>query len=250
MRIGLIGANGLIGTYVRELLNRDRTGHYSVLTWDQRELGSFLDHRSRSAFLRARLDLVIHCAWVPTSRNHYRHDPTNYQWLEATLAFASECSKSGIHLTLLGSGLDAGQESSPYSRAKSELRNVIKLDFPSFTFVRPQYVFSVMDLRPRLLRDLLLGDLTVIKNPQARHDFIDVADVAHGIVLAAEGMVPGESYLGSGVTHTVLEFAHRARGTGRTPLATCQPLDDSIKSVELQLRGWRPRNTLSFFQCQ
>ena len=258
-RLLVTGGSGFIGRHTLEELRANPLANCDVITWDRTTVGSIL---SETAFEEAlkyqRPDAVLHLAWSPTQSDAYQSNPQNAEWAVATAHFARRCIEAGIWFLATGSAADDPLDqthASPYSEAKRRLRREIESlqNGGRITWLRPQYVVSVADRRPRLIREFLEQTVDsgfALLNPTQRLDFIHVEDVASGITATLRNGLTGVVELGSGYLHSpeqVLE-AVRSLQSDRLPAVRDGGLERSGLPPEALLRlGWVPSATHEFF---
>lgn len=254
-KILVTGGTGFIGGYLSPLLPSKDT-----VLWSRQKFGDIHDACVRTSVLeKLRPSLIIHLAWESTSNPHYDLSPLNVKWAETTAAFAEECMYAGSWFIGAGSAADVGGSpinDTPYGKAKSWLRNrVLEVD-PNATWFSPQFVFSLQDSRPRVLREF--KDLDAIgafhlKQPDQYLDYIHVRDVAAGLVSIIEHELHGCVYLGSGWEHSNRALIDAARsamtGSERVIESHAVAKRESLRQPkELLGMGWRPTFTELFFE--
>lgn len=258
MTVLVTGSGGFLGRYVVEAL-QTAVPDDTIIRWSRDQHGSLLDSADR---LRA-LDLlepekVLSLAWASTGRPGYEHDASHAQWAEATVEFVQEAAERSAWFAVVGSGADSAYSEtsmSAYRQAKIDLRERLSglMNGDRVAYLRPFYLFSAFDLRPRVLREYLLRDRTApfeLRTPQSMHDFIHVEDAARGIALAASEGMTGIVNVGTGVLRDVAELL-RATDPNRSDVGRSLPTrvaPSSDQPTMLRARGWTPTVTERIFE--
>ena len=223
-------------------------------------MGDLLLQQNREkALSRVRPQAVLHLAWFSTNGDFYQEDPSNAHWGQASSSFLVECLQRGIRFMAIGSAADVQGDpafDSPYSTAKRHFRLAFEglRESREVTWLRPQYVVSFEDKRPRVVRAYLQrrpGSSFKLDSPDAELDFIHVADVASGIRLSIENGVTGIVDIGSGSLHSVSELITAAErwalGSAVTSPHPSRPRPSQNRSAVLAQLGWRPTRTQALF---
>lgn len=250
------GATGFLGRHLIQAVKETASASIFV-PWDRSNHGNFLDSRQRqTTLLQVKPKTVIHLAWEPTGRSNYEHSPQNADWARATAEFALECGDADAWLLCAGSAKDVHNDSvetSNYSLAKQELRAQFLALGDQVTWFSPQYVFSLADARPRLIKQLLEDsepENFAASHPARRLDFIHVDDVAQAIITMLQNQIRGQVYVGSGELRTVEDLVS-ASVRQINPSANSKPLSTPLVSDhqprELQAAGWKAMSTATFF---
>lgn len=237
--------------------------NYDLISWDQQEMGDLLVESNRSAVMRRlRPHTVLHLAWASTKIDDYQDNPSNENWGEESSAFMRECTDRGIRFLAMGSAADQpGDQTfdSPYSAAKRRFRLTFEElnESSEVTWLRPQYVVSLEDKRPRVVRAFLEANEASKfrpENPDTVLDFIHVADVCSGIKLAIQNNLTGIVELGSGNLHSVAELITAVDRWSSPADSTSKNLTKKRYWFEgsgvLAQLGWRPSSTQELFAHQ
>lgn len=251
------GGSGFIGRYLTPLLSSRKT-----VLWSQDQMGDIHDQRNRIAILKEiRPSSVIHLAWQTTSDPKYHLNPLNSKWAETTAAFAKECVELGTWFIGAGSAADtyeSPQFDNAYGDAKRWLKTYILGLAEATTWFSPQFVFSPLDSRPRVVREFLDGASLgkfILNDPDRYLDYIHIQDVATGVATILNTGIRGAIYLGSGFEHTTGSLIEAVR---RSIPASNQARQYSEKIAkasdrrpdELLSVGWNPEYTESFFSTK
>lgn len=282
MKVLLTGASGFIGKHVlARLVGAGAEVHAVGRTppaplpgchWHALDL---MDAAPRCALLQ---DLkpthLIHLAWT-TAHGHYWHDPSNHEWVLASLALLDEfAAAGGKHALLAGTCAEDDWRQQPqppsggsaaatrYGRSKAALR-LLALDraeqlglplawgriyFPFGPGEQPQR------LVPSLSRQLLAGLPAATGPGMLERDFVYVEDLAAMMMLVSERRHAGVLDFSSGQATPIgvvaAELAKLAQRpdllrVGALPAREGDPLqlvgsDDVLRSL-----GWRAEIGLS-----
>lgn len=222
-------------------------------------MGSLLNQSDRRAVLDAlRPTAVLHLAWSGTQSDNYEQAAENREWATSSISFARECLDSGAWFLAAGSAADtAGDPSfqSPYSAAKRQFRAEAQAlqTVGRFTWLRPQYVVSIEDRRPRVVRAYLdrpSGAVLELADPDVELDFIHVGDVASAIAATIENGLTGTVDLGSGSLHSVSELLAAVDRSldGETASGASSPdRPSATRPDRLFDLGWQPLCTRALF---
>ena len=251
------GATGFLGRYVLGAL-RDAGENLSLLTWDRNAFGCLQSVAARQRMWQTvNPQIVIHLAWNPTSDRNYQSGPEHREWGETSYNLARECQRSGRWLIIAGSAWDTRNETTPtndYAEAKQRLRNQVLSLESDVSWLSPQFVFSVEDQRPRVLRELFSSPERahfLPRNPDQLQDLIHVLDVANAFVVCLQQKLKGEIYVGSGVLRTtsaLISAALRGSRCSGLPEIADQPRPASRQPTNLWDAGWTDRATRHFFR--
>jgi nucleoside-diphosphate-sugar epimerase len=212
MHIGIIGANGFIGSYLHQRI-KNQTLH-TVTCWDRSLHGDFLSKKSRERFVNLNsFDIIFQLAWSSIDNVNYRYHPENLLFSEATIDFVELCILRRTKVVVLGT--DAENEDfarDEYLTAKMSLfESVSAIKSPLIYFVRPTYVFSIEHRRPHLFRLYIdwvenngQGKGFPLRSPTQVIDLIHVKDVADSLFYIATEIREGAFYtVASGISVSV-----------------------------------------------
>jgi nucleoside-diphosphate-sugar epimerase len=220
MTIVVTGANGFLGAHVTHALRARPRDNEVVLGLGSSDVealmasGAFLDWAQS-----VDLSTIVHLAWLHTSATDYEHDRRNHQWAKLTVDICQAAEQLRAFFVGTGTCLedDTNEPTSDYVAAKraAYIGCLDTLPSEQFSWLRPHYVFSVAERRPRLLREAFAlwedNNQFVPSEPDRMHDFIEVRDVASAFRLVAEERVPGKRDVGSGTLRSVTDLLARAR---------------------------------------
>ena len=233
-----------------------------LLLWERNNHGSVLSQENRKTFLDVfKPDVVLHLAWQSTSDLYYELDPAHEEWATATSDFASECVHRNIWFIAAGSAIDeqydssvSHLESSDYLKSKRRLRRHFKslMQYTSrLTWLQIQYVFSMSELRPRVLRAVMTSkdpNSFSPDSPDSMHDFIHIDDVATAISRVVLSSATGEISVGTGClikTKDFVEIVKYHAGFRQTRPDVNLRRTDVFGSILRDL-NWLPVESLKF----
>lgn len=255
-RILITGADGFVGRQVlRAMVTAGSSPSWAIVPWDRMADGDLLDpDAARGAVARHQPDAFLHLAWLQTGVAGYERDPANQEWAEAALQVIEVCAATGTWFLGTGTGLetDVGAEATPYLEAKQRIRRRLETS-PStlaWTWLRPRWIVSRSERRPRVLRAALeaadRGEVFAPSNPGVCLDFIDVHDVATAIVRVLEADLRGVQDIGSGRLRTVASLLRAAGCQTSGPFAEADaPPSPSLEA--LRSAGWSATATACLF---
>jgi hypothetical protein len=179
-------------------------------------------------------------------------------WSHATLQFIDECLNEDIWFINAGSSVENDGHylrNSPYGEAKSQIRDFLikEMIVNSITQLEMQYVFSLDDKRPSVLKHFIESEnfmMSQLSDPDKKFDFIAVEDVAAGISTIIKKDILGLVYLGSGKSRSLEQFIHTANkilNLQIMPEKTFQCSESVLQPKELTSVGWDAGYTSSFF---
>ena len=262
IRILVTGSGGFIGHHViKEMTGKHFFNEIEIIEWDKLLHGSLLNQSSLEGSLREiSPDLVLHLAWASTANDEYDLDKSHDKWAQASIDLMQSCLANNLHIFLMGSVVD-GQEPSSlhtnYVASKIKLRSAIheSLESGKVTLIRPHYILSPENLRPRLARlafDTLSGHLEFDpKHPNSFVDYVHIDDVASAIREILLGELTGIQDICTGILRNPFELAS---AIGRYHKLENQEQISNRASIELgptnsdlKSLGWSPKFTENFF---
>ena len=251
------GGTGFIGSYVVNLLKNSNS--IDLIIWDRERMGNFLLKGDRRRTLNlVQPDIVLHLAWCTASGNDSKMTGAHDIWLHATLQFIDECLHENIWFINAGSSAENNGHylrNSPYGEAKSQIKNFLlkKMNVNSITQMEMQYVFSLDDKRPSVLKHFIESEnfiMSQLLDPGKKFDFIAVEDVVSGISTIIKNDILGLVYLGSGNLRSLEQFIHTANkilNRQIMPEKIFQCSESVLQPKELTSVGWAAGYTSSFF---
>ena len=258
LRVLVTGANGFLGTSVRAVASRGWADKLELVSWDRRAHGDVRRRQDLEACLKVvQPRVVLHLAWRTTGVCGYEYDAANLEWAEGTIQLAEMCGHQGVWFVGCGSGieLDPSADRTPYIAAKQQVHQALIYGCagPSWTWLLPSWVFSLDQRRPRVLAAALKatarGENFSPKEPNAMHDFIEVADVASGMLTVLSQGFLGDQDLASGQRRSVGALLHAAdcgtRGASAKPVLWTSPSLERLLST-----GWTPEATNRTFMLK
>lgn len=258
MTILITGDSGFLGTRVMRFLGAQ--GNRSlVLGWSQEKLGDVLNSECQlRAVELSNLEGVLHLAWARTDTADYDSSTAHQLWAESTAHFASLCTEHGLWFGAVGSVVDESISvftSTPYASAKAYLRKALdkQISTGEIAYIRPHYIFSLEDARPRVLQDYLQAsspETFVPRSPDAMHDFIHVDDVVSALQLIIRQRLTGVIDIRSGTYRTNVSFLS-AFGYRSPDSTQAEYLASDSSYLEPLLRlGWKPSVTRSVLESK
>jgi nucleoside-diphosphate-sugar epimerase len=255
------GSTGFIGSNF--LNSPDAPFLGNVQKWNKQIMGTLLEGKNR----KLQLDLlkprnVIHLAWASTSDPNYDQKSENFQWGQATVAFAQECFDRNIRFITIGSAIEEyttePKVRTPYADAKNMIRREL-ISGPiveNVSYLKPSYIFSIKDQRPRLMKDFLSNGekpIDYVRNPGMYEEFIHIDDLTLGLHTVLHAEVRGFIDLGGGIRASVSDFINTVSlNLGGKPIYPWR--DSEFEPIQpnliLQNLGWNPSATTIFFQAK
>ena len=212
----ITGGSGFVGRNLIKLLKTTSDDKFDIHIWCRDKMGSILDTSNTNYWIKKiGPDVIVHLAWAPITDKNYRDNPENYSWFIASANLADYCIKNNIWFITLSSALDAEPknlfERSPYEISKTLLRNDLNSKYSSglITLVRPEYIFSIMERKPRVLEDFLgkqSNIFEVVREPDRYIKFIHIDDVVMAIAVVLGGKLKGFVDLGGAALIRISDF--------------------------------------------
>ena len=250
--VGVTGASGHLGGALCRQLVESGYGVRALCHHDRRALadldikvfsGDILDAASLDPFL-AGCQVVVHCAAIISIAG----DPAglvNRSNVEGTKTVLDSSIRHGVKTFIHVSSTHAVMEqldrpvfdetnprkpegSFPYDRSKAAGEELVLAGFKSGQIsgciLRPSSIIGPFDFKPsklgQAMLDLHRGAIPVL--PPGGYNFVDVRDVAAGIIAAIERGKNGETYLVSGHYAIMREFSGLIADCGGKPAPALQ----------------------------
>ena len=198
---------------------------------------------------------ILNLAWQSNNHDNYHKLKTQSDWHESTEYLTKSAVKAGLKVYLIGTGEDDYPPiSNEYAIAKSQLKESLRdlITSGSVVWLRPFYVVSISEMRPRLIRGILESQSSyfAIESPQSTNDFILVEDVALAILRCLENETTGEIDIGSGVLTSNIQVAKIICETQNIPLPQNGNQPKRLGKVAnikyLEKLNWKPAPTYKF----
>ena len=229
MRVLVTGFGGFLGSHLKRYFdltsNQTPGGSLELIPWVQELDGDLLTPGTVGRKLeQSQPDSLLHLAWSQTGVSGYERSAENMRWLKATANAIDTCSDTGTRFIGLGSCVEgANYENTRYRSAKMAAFSYAKRVLPSqqLTWLRPHWIFSFEDRRPRLIaewdRAMRRGDEFIPLQPDLALDFIAVEDVASALLLTLRAELVGEIDIASGYLTTIRTVLRLAAGSEPQP---------------------------------
>ena len=139
--------------------------------------------------------------------------------------------------------------------SKVELGESLKALYESrkIAYIRPHFVFSPEDGRPRILGEYLStreGRAFKLRDPRRTADFIHIFDVVQGLSQIVEHEATGLLDLASGVEISLHGFLARFGYKSQQDFTEVPRRKHLDTLVPLENLGWRPRKTIEVLGYQ
>lgn len=281
MKIFVTGGTGFIGTHV---LNKLLSQNHSVLLLS-RTLNKSTNHNLqiingnlsnieewKNELQKFKPDSCIHLGWEGLPDHSYEISKLN---LEYGLNLIVLLSKIGCkRLLIIGSCFEYGVQKGKLSEktlpksldsftaSKHSLHwlgeEIAKQNDMDFIWIRPFFVYGPgqhsKSLIPYILNTLKAGNLPVIRNPEAKNDFVYVEDVADAICKILKKGTNGETYnVGSGKLTSIkqiINYTYKNLKIKNNFQLGEKILKDAISSSYADISkikkeiGWEPRTNI------
>lgn len=261
VRVLITGSQGFIGRHLIDELKLNFKDRIEIFAWQRIQQGDLrVKGVLEDAVRRLQPNVIVHLAWSRASLSDYALDPLNACWVDVGARLAKLAHRTGLWVMFAGSAADELSEdiyNTPYGRAKRDLREIVRdqLHEELYTWFRPQYVYSIQDRRPALLRqffDSACSNDFHPERPNDLRDWVDVRDVASGLNAILQNRITGVVDLGSGKAHTVQEFLDAIR-LGEVPTGPdlnfrhWDMAPSGCNTAALRQFGWSPTHTQLLF---
>lgn len=247
----VLGSNGFIGSAISNHINRFHSRTIKLKTWKTKENGSLFQENSFKKYVSEALpDIVVNCAWLPTSNPLYRSNEDNFLWETKTFELHQICHDLGIFIISIGTASeDNVNEQNHYINSK---RNIYtKLDDAGFLksacWLMPSYIFSYESLRPNLLRVALQNKerlASIVKNPTLLNDYIHIFDVVSALMFAIYNKVQGKFITKSGFQMQNWHLVNRVISHPES-----FQVNDTCLENDINHSSWYPKFTQQIIQA-
>lgn len=226
------GATGFIGAHVVQRLNnngvpvialsRSTPQHTLAVSRQTRSIQcDLLDARDVESLVRThRPTTCIHAAW-DVAHPEYLDSHANQKWVQASLHLARCLLEHGCRwLGVCGTHIEPVRNAPPknrYAGAKATLRHRLcelvgdRMTICWWRIFQPYGEGERADrFVPSLLQALTSGQRLLVRQPQARRDFIHVSDVASAMTASHSRELGGVLDVGAGRLHAIRDVAIKA----------------------------------------
>ncbi len=262
MNIVVTGEKGLIGTFLKDRLERE--GHEIVMGCDLRDGKNILDMRDLK--IDGRVDLIIHCAAF-CKINQTVKNPENSHLNDAdgTFSVLEFCRKNNIpRIVNFSSSRVLSKEKNPYTAAKLYGEELCKGYHDSYgidyLIIRPSTVYAPFwDKTARLMHIFITNalqgkDLEIYGNPKTKTlDFTYIDDFVDGVMLAINNKEWNREYnIGGNEEYNIYnlaEFIIKETGSKSKIIVkepeTSQPQEVRLDISEIKKLGYAPKFPLA-----
>lgn len=159
--------------------------------------------------------VLINAASVATSSPNYRNSINNYWYTKLGIELATIAGELDATYVGLGTCLEKlAKPADIYTSEKKKLNNLFESNrFGSrWIWIRLHYIYSRKEEKPAVLHEasesIKKQSVLHLRNPGARHDFLEIEDACQGIFQIIKNEFFGTRDLGSGTTSTVEELVN------------------------------------------
>lgn len=257
MNILLTGNKGLIGSYLKELLERE--GHKVVLTIDLREgkdINSLKDMN-----IKEKIDLVIHtAAHCKINQDIENPELAHYHNSSGTFSVLEFCRKNNIKKIInFSSTRVLSKEKNPYTASKlygEELCKAYKDCYGiEYIIIRPSTVYGPFwDETKRLMHIFITSalknkDIEIYGDPKTKTlDFTYIDDFIDGIILALSGPWNKEYNISGNQEYNIHQLAQyiiqKTESKSKIIIKeaeTAQPQKVKVDISAIQSLGYKPK---------
>lgn len=228
--------------------------------------------RNIEQILKFNPDVVLNLAWISNSYDYHNSQLNELFSLFCIRLYTDLSVLTNVRFIGLGSCAEYGtnpgichekktklQATNEYSRCKIEtyfqLLHHQKTNKIPFVWLRPFQVYGPSQGDHRLLDKLLkstrLNHKIIIKNPEAKLDWIHVDDVVAALQIILENDISGPINVGTTQETSIREIVSYFRRLAGTEFNISLSAESSISSIcvaskdsEIYKHGWKPRNSL------
>lgn len=245
--IAVSGVSGLIGKNLVSLLGELNMEWCGVRVAEFRN--SVDVARACESLKTSGVDTFVHLGWPLRQSMDYRTSADNLEAAEISEYLAICLNKLGIKCFMTGSAAEYDSQPTVYGEAKIRLRNRLNrlIVEGQLGWLRPWYVFDHY-LWPSYLREAREGNTPVLTEDRSLF-FVDVLDVADGIVTAISNSLSGEIDIALGTPHKPSDLL-RALELSFSVEISSSAVSEIREPNLLPLLGvgWRPHRTLALFE--
>jgi nucleoside-diphosphate-sugar epimerase len=247
--IAVSGVSGLIGKNLVRLFDELSIEWCGVSATKLSNSGDVL--RACKSLKISGVDTFVHLGWPLRQSTDYRTSTDNIRAAEISEHLAVELCRQGIKCFMTGSAAEYDSQPTKYGEAKIRLRKHLNpfIDEGQLGWLRPWYVYDG-NVWPSYVREAREGGIPVLSDDRSLF-FVDVRDVADGVVAAISNSLSGEIDIALGTSHkpsellSALELPFRVERSGLSV-----PENRVPNLLPLSDVGWRAHRTISLFETK
>jgi len=259
MNIVITGHRGLIGSYLKERLEKE--GHKIIMGVDKRDGTNILELKDLKLDLDTQADLLIHAAAYCKINQAIKHpELSHYNDAEGTFQVLEFCRKNKIpKIVFFSSSRILSKEKNPYTAAKIYGEELCKGYHDSYgidyIIVRPSTVYGPFwDKTRRLMHIFIMNtlagkDLEIYGDPKTKTlDFTYIDDFIDAMMLVINGEWNKEYNISGEEEFNVLELAkfiiEKTNSQSKIKICdaeTAQPQKVKLDISEIKKLGYSPK---------